>query len=202
MKCISAIFSFIALCVCPALGQIEFINSNFMLHDNDLHSAVPVAIADMNGDGLDDIMTLDNGRILYIQYQTPDPARPYVRYEVARNVDIAEQNDICIADYNNDGVNDILTIGSYDKVKVYYGIPHTYQYQLVTITVTPFFSQGASAGDFNHDGWVDVVMLNDNGANFTLMNDGTGNLVVQNYFNFITVPPSDNSGNYGSVYGL
>jgi hypothetical protein len=33
-----------------------------------------------------------------------------------------------------------------------------------------------------------------------LINDGTGNLVEEDFFDFITVPPSDNSGNYGSVY--
>jgi hypothetical protein len=33
-----------------------------------------------------------------------------------------------------------------------------------------------------------------------LINDGTGNLVKQDLFDFITVPTSDNSGNYGSVY--
>src|SRR5690606_33892751 len=61
-------------------------------------------------------------------------------------------------------------------------------------------SQGASAGDFNHDGWLDAVILNDNRLNYTLMNDGTGKLVWQDYFDFVTVPPSDNSGNYGCVY--
>jgi hypothetical protein len=66
--------------------------------------------------------------------------------------------------------------------------------------VTPFFSQGASSGDFNGDGWVDVVVLNDNGANYNYINDGTGNLVVQDLIDFTTIPASDNSGNYGSVY--
>ena len=81
-----------------------------------------------------------------------------------------------------------------------YSIPYTSSFNLTQIIVTPFFSQGASSGDFNHDGWVDVVMLNDNGLNYTLLNDGTGNLVEQDLFNFVTIPPSDNSGNYGSLY--
>lgn len=181
-------------------AQTAFVNSNAMLHEKDQHSAVPVGIADMNGDGLDDIVTLDDGHILHIQYQTPDPTRPFVRYEVARSVDVQEQNDICIADFNNDGLNDIFTIGSYDKAKVYYANKGSYEYTLQTITNLSFFSQGASSGDFNQDGWVDVMMLNDNAANFTLINDGTGNLIKQDLFDFITVPASDNSGNYGSVY--
>ncbi|HZV44163.1 MAG TPA: VCBS repeat-containing protein, partial [Saprospiraceae bacterium] len=171
-----------------------------MLQQKDEHSAVPVGIADMNGDGLDDIVTLNNGHILNIQYQTPDPNRPFVVYALPRSVDLMEQNDICLADFNNDGLNDIFTIGSYDKAKVYYANKGSYQFTLQTITDLSFFSQGASSGDFNQDGWVDVMMLNDNAANFTLINDGTGNLVKQDLFDFVTVPPSDNSGNYGSVY--
>ncbi len=183
-----------------ATAQTAFVKSNSILQEKDQHSAVPVAVADMNGDGLDDIVTLDDGHILFIQYQTPDPARPFIRYEVSRSVDVQEQNDICVADFNNDGLNDIFTIGSYDKAKVYYANKNSYVFTLKTITNLSFFSQGASTGDFNHDGWVDVVMLNDNAINFTLINDGTGNLVKEDIFDFFTVPVSDNSGNYGSVY--
>jgi len=194
---LSILLSFFAI---NSFAQAQFDNRNDLLAEKDIHSAVPVGIADMNGDGLDDIVTLNFGSTLFIQYQTPDPERPFVRYEVPLFVDNAEQNDICIADFNNDGSNDILTVGSYDKVKVLYSVPNTYTFNLIRITVDIFFSQGASAGDFNHDGWVDVVMLNDNGLNYTLMNDGDGNLVEQDLFDFVTVPPSDNSGNYGSVY--
>ncbi len=195
------LFSAVLLAI-PVLlhAQIQFINSNALLKDKAINSAIPVAVSDMNGDGLDDIVSMDDGHILFVQYQVPDKTRSFVRYEVSRSVDLMEQNDICIADFNNDGYNDILTVGSYDRIKLFYAIPHTYQYQLVYYTVTPFFSQGASAGDFNHDGWMDVVLLNDNGANYTMMNDGAGNLSQQTLFDWITVPASDNSGNYGSLY--
>jgi hypothetical protein len=68
----------------PTQAQTVFVNSNAMLQQKDEHSAVPVGIADMNGDGLDDIVTLNSGHILNIQYQTPDPNRPFVVYAVAR----------------------------------------------------------------------------------------------------------------------
>jgi len=191
---------FLFIQVSTILGQAQFTNRNDLLAEKDQHSAVPVGIADMNGDGLEDIVTLNFGSRLFIQYQTPEPSRPFVRYELPVTIDNAEQNDICIADFNNDGANDILAVGSYDRVKVLYSNPYTYSFNLTYIVVPPFFSQGASSGDFNHDGWVDVVILNDNGLNVTLLNDGTGALVEQDLFNFVTVPPSDNSGNYGSVY--
>src|SRR5688572_2179491 len=197
-KFLSLIFFSCLVHVC--FTQVQFSNRNDLLAERDMHSAVPVGIADMNGDGLDDIVTLNFGTRLVIQYQTPDTSRPFVQYEVPVTLDIDAQNDICIADFNNDGTNDILTVGSYDRVKVLYGIPFTYGFNLTHITVFPFFSQGASAGDFNGDGWVDVVLLNDNGLNYTLINDGEGNLVEEDFFNFVTEPTSDNSGNYGSVY--
>lgn len=181
-------------------AQTQFSNRSDLLFEQDAHSGVPVGIADMNGDGLDDIVILTFGEDLIIQYQSPDPERPFLRYKLPLNVANNEQNDICIADFNNDGANDIMMVGSYDRVKVIYSIPHTYEFTYTDFVVTPFFSQGASAGDFNHDGWVDVVMLNDNGLSYTLINDGAGNLVLDDYFDFVTVPPSDNSGNYGSVY--
>jgi hypothetical protein len=197
-------FSVFLMAVCflsfPSFSQINFVNRNDLLTERDMHSAVPVAIADMNNDGLDDIVTLNEGKDLFIQYQTPDTSRPFVRYMASRVADIDAQNDISIADFNNDGYNDILAVGSYDRVKIFYALPHTYDFELVYLVVMPFFSQGASTGDFNGDGWMDAVILNDNGLNYSLMNDGAGNLSHEVFFDFVTIPVSDNSGNYGSVY--
>ncbi|HUR30174.1 MAG TPA: VCBS repeat-containing protein, partial [Saprospiraceae bacterium] len=109
-------------------AQVLFSNRNDLLSEKDVHSAVPVAIADMNGDGLDDIVTLQRGRIITVQYQTPDPERAFVRYEFPENLATGEQNDIIVADFNNDGASDIFTIGSYDRVKLLYAIPYTYSF--------------------------------------------------------------------------
>ena len=72
----------LSLAVTTLFGQAQFTNRNDLLAEKDQHSAVPVGIADMNGDGLDDIVTLNFGSRLFIQYQTPEPSRPFVRYEV------------------------------------------------------------------------------------------------------------------------
>src|SRR5687767_10981497 len=200
MKSRFSIFIFLSVLTLSAAGQATFTDRNDLLANRDMHSAVPVAIADMNGDGLDDIVTLNEGTNLSVQYQTPDPQRRFIRFNLEIDLAVNEQNDICIADFNNDGANDIFTIGSYDRIKILYGVPYSYDFSLVTQFITPFFSQGASTGDFNGDGWVDIVILNDNGLNYTLVNDGAGNLVEDTIFDFVTVPKSDNSGNYGSVY--
>jgi len=184
----------------PLLAQVAFSVRNDRLYEKNAHSAVPVGIADMNGDGLDDIVMLNYGRRLTVQYQTPGFDRPFIRYETEITIGANEQNDVVIGDFNNDGWNDMVITGTYDQMKILYAEPYSYRFKLENIPASAFFSQGASAGDFNHDGWLDAVILNDNGLNYTLMNDGTGKLVWQDYFNFVTVPPSDNSGNYGCLY--
>lgn len=181
-------------------SQITFDDQSSKLFDKDSYSGVPVAIADMNGDGLDDIVVLNNTNELRIQYQSPDRERGLIRYKSKLVLENSDQNDICIGDFNNDGYNDILAVGFYDRVKLLTAVPGTTEFNLTYITVPEFYSQGASAGDFNHDGWLDAVFLNDNGYNVFMLNDGAGNLVQTDYIDFHTVPISDNSGNYGCVY--
>ena len=82
-------------------AQVAFSNRNDLLSEKDVHSAVPVAIADMNGDNLDDIVTLQRGRILTVQYQVPDRDRSFVRYEFPENLATGEQNDIIVACKNS-----------------------------------------------------------------------------------------------------
>lgn len=182
-------------------AQISFTDRTDLLWAKDVHSGVPVAVTDMNGDGLVDIVALHEGKELIIKYQTPDPSRPFVTYRPVERVSDGLQNDICVADFNNDGAPDILMGGTYDQTKIYYSVPGTYNYQVEYLDeVKLFFSQGAITGDLNQDGWLDAVILDDNGLNVTLMNDGTGKLVVNDYIDFRTNPPSDNSGNYGAIY--
>ena len=107
----------LSLAVTTLFGQAQFTNRNDLLAEKDQHSAVPVGIADMNGDGLDDIVTLNFGSRLFIQCLTPEPSRPFVRYEVPVTIGNAEQNDLCLADFNNYGAVDILAVGSYDEFK-------------------------------------------------------------------------------------
>ncbi|MCH2236233.1 MAG: hypothetical protein MK078_18520, partial [Crocinitomicaceae bacterium] len=52
---LATILSFSSLC-----GQLSFSNQTFLLSDPFGKSGAPIAIADMNGDGLDDIVRLKN----------------------------------------------------------------------------------------------------------------------------------------------
>lgn len=177
-----------------------FADRSDLIADRNTHSGVPIAITDMNGDGLDDIVALHQTNELRIQYQSPDRSRGFIQYKESVVIENSDQNDICIGDFNNDGYNDILAVGFYDRIKLITAVPGTTEFVITYINVEEFYSQGASAGDFNHDGWLDAVLLNDNGYNYCMMNDGAGNLSLVDYFDFHTVPASDDSGNYGCVY--
>ena len=61
-------------------AQITFSNQTNLLNDPTLfYSGVAVGIADMNGDGLDDIVRLNEGNMLSIEYQTM-PDMPFANY--------------------------------------------------------------------------------------------------------------------------
>jgi hypothetical protein len=52
-----------------SLAQVSFTNTNSRLSNASFHSGCPVAIADWNGDGLDDIIRLDEGHDCFVEVQ-------------------------------------------------------------------------------------------------------------------------------------
>ncbi|MFK7771571.1 MAG: hypothetical protein AB8F94_05505, partial [Saprospiraceae bacterium] len=50
-------------------AQISFTNSNSLLSNTDFHSGVAIAVTDMNNDGKDDIVRMNQGHDLTIEYQ-------------------------------------------------------------------------------------------------------------------------------------
>jgi|GEM_PF-5327063 len=61
-------------------AQITFSNQTTLLNEpTNFHSGVAVGIADMNGDGLDDIVRLNNSSVLSIEYQSA-PNQPFANY--------------------------------------------------------------------------------------------------------------------------
>jgi hypothetical protein len=52
------------------LAQISFSNQTQLLTPQNHFGGIAIAVCDMNGDGLDDIVRLNDGNTLNIQYQT------------------------------------------------------------------------------------------------------------------------------------
>jgi hypothetical protein len=160
------------------------------------HSGNCMAVTDMNGDGRDDIAVLDNSNFLKVLYQNVDGK--FAGFD-AGSMGTDQQWGMAVADMDNDGQKDAFSGGFYDG-----------QHYLRTMGPGPaaegsveyaeMFMQCTSSGDINNDGWLDVLGCDDNGAPSIWINDGQGNLDVNAYMDFTTVPASDMSGNYGSVF--
>lgn len=62
-----------------------------------------------------------------------------------------------------------------------------------------FFAQSMNVIDIDADGWSDLFICDDNAASY-LYKNSDGVLDRSNWIDQATTPPSDNSGNYGSIW--
>lgn len=181
-------------------AQIQFDDSTRLLPSAPNYSGVCIGIADMNGDMKDDIIHLQNGVEVYIEYQTGKN-----QAFISKRLDSAgveSQWALCVADVDNNGQNDLLIGGQYDKVKLYKGDANgDFSKSFLPIDLLSLFVQGTNFADINNDGWVDVFSCHDEADNQKFRNLGDGSFVLDNnLINTITAIPSDNSGNYSSIW--
>lgn len=181
------------------MAQISFTNANDRLETSDFHSGVAIAIADMNNDGLDDIVRLSNSRILNIELQRA--GNQQFQNILLDQVSNQSQWSMCVADVDNDGYNDVICGGSYDQVKMIKAINGGTDYELTTLPNGSLFVQGSNFADINNDGFVDYFACHDDAESRIWANDGTGNFApADEWIDMTTSPASDNSGNYGSIW--
>ena len=201
MKQISTLwlpFFFFSVCL-NLSAQISFTNQSQLLQNPNFFSGVAIGIADMNNDGLDDIVHLNQAHELNIELQIPDSLH-FVNF-YSGNTSSEGEWSISIGDVNNDGLNDILTGGAYNQVKVLTALGDGTGYVMKNLPGPDIFLQGSNFVDINNDGFVDVFGCHDDGESRIWGNDGTGNFVTaDNWIDMQTVPSSDNSGNYGSLW--
>jgi hypothetical protein len=181
-------------------AQISFSNQTTLLTSPNHRSGVAIAVADMNGDGLDDIIRLSQGRDISIAYQTA-PGAAFANLLVGNDGGNDRQWGICIGDIDNNSYADILTGGAYDDVKVYRSANDGSQYVMAKLPQSNIFTQGVNFADVNNDGWLDAFVCHDDGTARIFGNNGDGTFSFQpDWIDLTTEPFSDNSGNYGSVW--
>ncbi|MEM6805199.1 MAG: CRTAC1 family protein, partial [Bacteroidota bacterium] len=159
-----------------------------------------IGISDMNGDGKDDIVHLQDGRILYIEYQN----KKNEEFISSRIDTVSEESEwaLCIADVDNNGRNDVLIGGQYNGLKLYRGDEsNSFQKSVLPLDLIELFAQGTNFIDIDNDGWVDVFSCHDEADNQKFRNLGDGSFIHDNsLINTVTAIPSDNSGNYSSIW--
>lgn len=160
-------------------------------------------IADMNGDGLDDVVTLvtTSGRDISIDYQQPDGTFDQVIYDV--NGSVTPSWSICAGDLNADGYLDLMFGGS-TRVAFYLsnstGTAFTERFIDDGISQNPdpdyIFSQRTNIVDIDGDGDLDAFACHDVDESHPYRNDGTGNMTEDQSL-IQTIPLA---GNYASVW--
>jgi len=182
----------------PETVFTNFTNQNNLLSTPIFNSVLIVAVADMNGDCLDDIIRLDNGKTLTIEYQSA--GNQFQSFEYG-NVAIGGQWNIAIADVDENGFNDILVGGLMDGMKLLKANDFGTDYEESVLATSSFIVQGSNFVDIDNDGNIDIFVCNDVAESHIWKNEGGGNFVAADYLiDMSTNPPSDNSGNYASVW--
>lgn len=177
-------------------AQITFSDASSDLTNSTLKSGVAMAITDMNGDGLDDIIRLDVGTNLEIEYQQADGS--FSRSDLGT---VDQPWAITIADVDENGMNDILVGGFEDGLKLLKANDSGSAFGLDLLDGPTIFLQNANFADINNDGHIDYFGCHDNGLSNPYENDGNGILSYNlDLIDTSSTVASDNSGNYGSIW--
>ncbi|MFI5136097.1 MAG: FG-GAP repeat domain-containing protein, partial [Chitinophagales bacterium] len=144
----------IIICSLQTRGQISFTNENSQLVAT-THSGCSVAVVDVNGDGLDDIVRLDQGHTVYIDYQRPGHIFSHVLVG-----DFGFSSGwawgMCVADVDHNGYKDVLAGGYGPAIEILKLNSTGTGGTIYSLPTSNFFMQNANFMDVNGDGWEDI----------------------------------------------
>lgn len=184
------------VCASAALAQPVFTNGSAIL-SNTASSGGCMAVVDMDGDGLDDIVQLDGSRDVFVLYRNTDNS--FTTYDYG-TVSGEGQWGWAIADLDNNGHKDVVSGGGYDSTH-YLRITSRGVSTLTNLDGPEIFTQCMSIGDIDNNGRLDVFACHDDGPNNLWFTNASGVPVNNNaYINWMTDPDGDMSGNYGSTF--
>lgn len=179
-------------------NDITFTNNTNYFSNQNFSSFLVVGIADMNGDCLDDIIRLESGEILTIEYQLNGNQFENFTYGTIAS---SGQWNIAVADVDNNGFNDILIGGIMDDMKLFKANGSGTDYEMSILPNSSFFSQGSNFVDINNDGLADIFVCNDAAENRIWGNGAAGNFFIANdWIDMAVFPSPDNAGNYSSIW--
>lgn len=198
MKSPPLVYSLIAVAVIspPALAQFSFTERGDLLSESS-RSGAPIGIADMNGDGLDDLVRLDETVRLLIDYQGA-PGAPFTSH-VHGVLPRTAMWALCIADVDRNGFNDIFAGPSGGGILLLKADATGSSYSVEELPNRNIFVQGSIFADIDNDGNVDIFATDDNEDNHRYRNDGAGGFTLEASL-IDTSLPSGSSGNYAALW--
>jgi hypothetical protein len=152
------------------------------------------AAVDMNGDFLDDVVSITSTNINIFYQQASGGLSPTAVDITTTNADFTPSWSLAAADYDRNGFTDLL-----------YGGGNGVTFMKANATGTAFteisgpeyvFSQRSNFVDLNNDGHLDAFVCHDVDPNVYYTNDGSGNLT----FNQGGLGDDAGGGNYGSIW--
>ncbi len=182
-----------------AVNAQTFTNSTNLLSSS-YNSGGCTGVMDMNNDGLDDIIILDQSTDLKIAYQNANGTFTVSSFGTVSG---DAQWGMCVGDVDNDGHKDVMCGGYYDNVHIV-NINGPGDYEQIEHSWANVFAQAMNFADINDDGWLDGFVCHDDGHSAILQNDGTGLMTNGTALMDLTFYPeingNDNSGNYGTTW--
>ncbi|EGV43195.2 T9SS type A sorting domain-containing protein [Bizionia argentinensis JUB59] len=157
------------------------------------------AIVDMNGDHLDDIVSISKTNINIQEQQTSGGFQ--TRNITTSSADNLPSWSLAAADFNADGFTDFI-YGSSSGV-TFMRSNSNGSYTEIS-SGEDIFTQRSNFIDINNDGHLDAFISHDSGPNVYYINDGQGNLVFHEGESATGVPSGlglyPSGGNYGSIW--
>lgn len=162
------------------------------------HSGSVMACDDVNGDGLDDLILLDKGVDLKVLYQRPDQKGFSIQ-----SIGVQSKKSkwsIAVGDVFGDGTKDIFLMGAYDHIQ-WINVDGM-NFASSEILAPELYAQGANLADIDRDGVLDLFVCNDIAESHVYRGDPLTQKMIKtnDWIDMQTREPSDNSGNYGSVW--
>lgn len=185
---------------------VSFSNQSTLINDATMRSGNCLAVTDVNNDGLDDIVRLDNGTQLNYEIQNRNGS--FTNHLISA-MSGGSAWGMAVADFDHNGIKDVVTdAGAGVNIVLVTSNAGTLSGTVNQLTTSISLLQNVTIVDVDSDGWEDVFLCDDNQASkiFRNLGTGAGTFAQSNLINFDLHPgvvygndPAD-SGNYGSVW--